>query len=154
MCDEWLNDFNSFYDWAISNGYNDTLTIDRIDVNGNYEPSNCRWVDMKTQGNNRRNNRYVTYKDKTMSLSNWCDLLGLDYNLINDRLLRGWSFDKAIHKPKRENKYVWYLGKKYTIHALTKKLEIPYNTFTYNFNKNGYDYIKKLGDQNEQNTKR
>ena len=56
VCTEWKSDFMNFHSWAMDNGYSDNLTIDRIDVNGNYEPSNCRWVDMKVQAKKRRNN--------------------------------------------------------------------------------------------------
>lgn len=57
ICKEWLNNFTAFYEWSVNNGYSDDLSIDRIDVNGNYEPSNCRWADAVTQANNKRNSR-------------------------------------------------------------------------------------------------
>ena len=69
ICQEWLNDFMNFYSWSINNGYEETLTIDRIDNNGHYEPSNCRWVDMKTQANNRSNNSYIEYNNKKYTYS-------------------------------------------------------------------------------------
>ena len=57
ICDDWRNDFQAFYTWALSHGYSDTLTIDRIDVNGNYEPTNCRWITLKEQQSNRTNTK-------------------------------------------------------------------------------------------------
>ena len=67
ICPEWIY-FESFKAWSISHGYKDGLSLDRINYNGNYEPSNCRWVDLKTQSNNRRNNHWISYKGKTQTI--------------------------------------------------------------------------------------
>ena len=75
ICDLWKNDYLEFYNWSINNGYNNSLTIDRIDVNGNYEPSNCRWATDKTQQNNRRNNIQLTYNGETHTIKEWYDIL-------------------------------------------------------------------------------
>ena len=79
MCDEWKNSFDSFYSWAISNGYTDELTIDRIDNNKGYAPDNCRWISMTEQNNNRRNNVILEHNGEKDSLANWCKKLNLDY---------------------------------------------------------------------------
>ncbi len=96
VCDEWLNNFMNFYNWSIENGYQDNLTIDRIDVDGNYEPSNCRFVDMKMQSNNRRSNVLLTYNGKTQTMAQWAEELHLSYATIKHRHARGWSDKECL----------------------------------------------------------
>lgn len=97
MCDEWKDDFQAFYDWSMANGYNDNLTIDRIDVNGNYEPTNCRWTTIKQQNRNKRNNRNFTINGETHCLSEWCEILGINYNTVKTRFYNhGWSVERAL----------------------------------------------------------
>ena len=99
VCDEWQT-FEPFYEWAMANGYKDTLTIDRKENEGNYEPSNCRWATVKQQSNNRRSNHYITHDGKTMSLTDWAEEKGLRrrtlYNRINELK---WSTEKALNTP-------------------------------------------------------
>lgn len=110
VCDEWLHDFQAFYDWAMANGYDDSLTIDRIDVNGNYEPSNCRWITQKAQMNNYSRNRLITYNGKTQTMSQWADELGIKYDTLESRLNRlKWSIERAMKGVKYERKH--YSGK-------------------------------------------
>lgn len=82
ICDEWANDFISFYKWSMENGYEDNLTIDRIDVDGNYEPSNCRWVDNDVQAHNKRLDKLYTYNGKTLSVRDWCKEIGFYWSLF------------------------------------------------------------------------
>lgn len=102
VCDEWKNDFMSFYNWSMANGYANDLTIDRIDVNGNYEPSNCRWVNMAVQQNNRSNNRILEYKGQKKTITEWAKYCGLSYRNLYYRLNNGYTIEEAIEKPKRK----------------------------------------------------
>lgn len=88
VCDEWLGEsgFHCFYQWAMNHGYSDDLTIDRIDNNGNYQPSNCRWATAKEQGRNRRTSVIIEYKGKKQCLLDWCNELGISRSATTKRL--------------------------------------------------------------------
>lgn len=99
ICDEWLEDFMNFYNWAIENGYQDDLTIDRIDNNGNYEPSNCRWITDYEQRFNKRNNKLLTIERETKTITEWAKLYNLNIHTIYSRIRYGWK-GKDLLKPK------------------------------------------------------
>lgn len=96
MCDEWKNDFMSFYNWAIANGYKDNLTIDRINNNGNYELENCRWANKKTQSRNTRKNKLLFYNNKVYCLTEWAEILHIHPETIRSRLNRGLTVKEAL----------------------------------------------------------
>lgn len=96
MYKEWLENPKSFYDWSINNGYNENLSIDRINVNGNYEPSNCRWATLEEQANNKRTNRMIEYNGETHTMAEWAHLYNIKYKLLFSRLKKGWSIEKAL----------------------------------------------------------
>lgn len=98
VCEEWkhIQGFINFYNWAINNGYKETLTLDRIDNNKGYCPSNCRWITPKEQSNNRRNNVYYTFNGKTKTSKQWCELYNISQTTLSDRLKRGWTLQQAL----------------------------------------------------------
>lgn len=97
ICDEWKNDFKSFYNWSLANGYNDNLSIDRINVNGNYEPTNCRWITMTEQAGNKRSNHLLTFNNQTHSLSEWSKITGIKAPTIRARINKyNWSVEEAL----------------------------------------------------------
>lgn len=108
ICSEWIDKEQSgiknctkgylaFKEWAIANGYKDNLTLDRIDSNKDYCPENCRWVSPKAQSNNIRTNVYLTYNGQTKTLSQWADLLGINYHTLYSRIYQyHWSVSEAF----------------------------------------------------------
>lgn len=97
ICDEWKENCEAFYIWSIENGYQDNLTIDRINVNGNYEPSNCRWATRLQQANNTTQNRFITYKGETHTLAEWSRILGIYQQKLRYRI-DNWGLEKAFNK--------------------------------------------------------
>lgn len=104
ICDEWLGNYEAFKDWALSHGYSDNLSIDRINVNGNYEPSNCRWATMKVQANNKRPKRRTvqwTINGYTRDAKEWCKVFGISYETVMYRVShKGMSIYDALTTPK------------------------------------------------------
>ena len=90
VCDRWRTDFMNFYN-DMKFGYIKGLHLDRIDVNGNYEPNNCRWVTAKENARNKRNNIYITYNGETKLVKVWAEEFGLDYTTVQQRLMKGYS---------------------------------------------------------------
>lgn len=85
VCDEWRNDFQKFYDWAINNGYKENLTIDRINSNGNYEPSNCRWVTLSENTRLKYKSDFITVGDLSLTIHDWAQRIGLSQKTLRDR---------------------------------------------------------------------
>lgn len=102
VCDEWMDKkegHSNFQKWAVENGWEEGRSIDRIDVNGNYEPSNCRWATPEEQANNRRNNNYVTINGVTKTTSEWARQIGISQNAFTGRINSGWTGEELL-KPK------------------------------------------------------
>lgn len=99
VCKEW-DEYETFAIWALSHGYEDNLTIDRINSDKGYFPDNCRWATYKVQNNNSSRCHYITYKGKTQSMTAWAEELGLSRGVIKDRIERlGWSIEDALMTP-------------------------------------------------------
>lgn len=102
VCPEWRDSFETFRDWALANGYQDNLTIERKDTNGNYCPENCKWATMVEQQNNRRNSHYLEYNGEAKTIAQWARTTGLAENTIRSRLNYGWSVEKTLTEPVNE----------------------------------------------------
>lgn len=138
VCEEWLN-YESFKRWAIENGYNDGLTIDRIDNTKGYCPSNCRWVSAKEQSLNRTDNRRLEFNGCKLTMVEWADKLGISIQTLSNRInTYGWSVERALTEPvKRLVKgrrlgfdflNTEYITKNKSISRISKETGIPKST--------------------------
>ena len=125
VCEEWRNSFDSFYTWSMENGYSSDLSIDRKDNNGNYEPSNCRWADEKTQADNKRSTKHVTYKGKQVNISELSRITGIQRKTLSRRIAANpdKSIEELVYKP--------------TSHAERMKIDEDYRNKCIEKNKNG-----------------
>lgn len=100
----------NFYNWSLSNGYDENLTLDRIDNNGPYAPWNCRWATWIEQANNKRNNRILEYNGEKHTIPEWSRITGVNIGAIKNRLKLGWDIEdaltKEVRKMKKKNKSV------------------------------------------------
>lgn len=104
VCDEWIGNYQAFCDWALNNGYKEGLEIDRINNNGNYEPSNCRWVTRKENSNNKRTNRFLTLNGETHTLTQWSEILNIKLPTLSSRIRSGWDDAKILTTPINNSK--------------------------------------------------
>ena len=103
ICDEWRYDFNKFQEWSLNNGYKEGLTIDRIDVNGDYEPNNCRWVTQLIQQRNKRSNKLITYKGKTHCISEWAEIFNIPRKCLEYRVRKWNDLERVFNRPVTRN---------------------------------------------------
>lgn len=100
VCEDWKKSFDSFYAWSIDNGYQEGLSIERINNNDDYKPTNCKWIKRSEQAQNRRRNYSVTINGVTKNLTEWCIEYGVDYGLVHNRCHKlHWDFEKALTTP-------------------------------------------------------
>lgn len=140
ICDEWLNSFEVFRNWALRSGYKDDLTIDRIDANDNYRPGNCRWVTRKEQANNRTSNRLIEFNGQVKTMQGWADSLGIDSRTLWARL-RNWPLERALTEKTHSEfgrKEVTWNGETHSVWEWGRILGIKPSTLSARLNRSGW----------------
>lgn len=149
VCEEWDQNYNSFEQWAISNGYQDDLTVDRKDVNGNYEPNNCKWSTRKEQTNNRRVTRRITANGETHTVPEWAEITGLKPATINARINKlHWDEERAVTTLGNANaNYIEYNGETHSLREWSKILDISYDMLKGRIDNYGWSFEKAINTE-------
>lgn len=138
VCDQWKTSFPNFMNWAMKNGYKENLQIDRKDNDGNYEPSNCRWVTAVEQSANRRVTRKIEYKSKFYTTRQFAKKFNLSQNCVNNRVKKGWDVERIISThEKKNNKKFKFKGEQKTLMEISKETGLKYDTLHQRIFENG-----------------
>jgi len=138
ICPEWF-DFDAFYNWAMSSGYKDDLSIDRINNDGLYSPQNCRWATVKEQSNNRRSNVVLCYKGETKTISEWSVNSGIPYGALHRRIcVYGWPIEKALETPVGKRNYIAFEGNTFRLYEWAKRLGVSFDILEARINQHGW----------------
>ncbi len=154
VCDEWVNNFSAFYNWALENGYNDVLTIERNNVNGNYEPSNCKWATKKEQANNRRNNQFLTHNGKTQTIAQWAKELNINENTLRNRIQKKLPEEKIFSGAVQSKHNITFNGETKSLRQWSIDTGINYSTLQSRLYKFNWDIEKALTTYTKTSKKR
>ena len=146
VCDEWHN-FGVFREWAMTNGYADGFTIDRVDNDDGYSPENCRWATWKEQANNRRSNRKIEYNGETKNISEWAEFFGIDLKRFNSAIQRGRSIEQILSWENRGKPYrieLTHNGETHTLLEWSKIIGISKHTLDMRLRKYGWSVDRAL----------
>lgn len=132
VCDEWLHDFKAFYDWANANGWKEGLTIERIDVNGDYCPENCMWITRSEQMKNTSRSIRIEFDGRCMGLHEWAEETGIEYGTLLGRYRSGWTPERILTTPIRWSNnaprlYEWN-GVEKTLKEWSEQYDMNYGT--------------------------
>lgn len=134
ICNEWLGEdgFTNFMKWSLENGFDQNKSIDRINNDGNYEPSNCRWTDMKTQANNKSINKIIEYNGISKTMSKWAEEYGVPYGTFVKRINYGWNIERALNEEVTQSrkKKIDINGEEHTYEDISKITGYSVKTLT------------------------
>ena len=146
VCQEWLDSFEVFQDWAFSNGYRDDLTLERSDNDGAYCPENCRWATRDEQANNRRHNHRITHNGETHTVREWAEILGIPAERIRCRVRRGMEPEQILYGGNGNYRMITANGETHSIKEWAAIIGIAPSTISHRI-KNGWPEQKAVTEK-------